>query len=336
MAKRPRRASFRALDLNLFVMLDALLDERSVTGAAKRLGVTQSAVSHALGRLREHFGDPLLVRTSEGMTPTLRASELREPLRRGLETIREATQREAHFDPSTAARTFTIATTDQVGVVLLPALYARLATLAPRVDLRITPIVRNVERALESGAADLVVTGAFTPAEAPGLFRQRLFDERLVCVVRADHPRVEDGLTLEQFCALPHALVAPRGGPGMVDGLLADRGLSRRVAVVLPHFLVAPFLVAKSDLVLTVAESVAQAFTSLLPLRLLAPPLELPRATYWSVWHQRSHDDAGHRWLRSVIAQVGTALKGGGAERDGQHGGQREARPAPAKAGKAS
>jgi DNA-binding transcriptional LysR family regulator len=169
----------------------------------------------------------------------------------------------------------------------------------------LTSIVRDVERALESGTVDLVVSGAFAPADAPGLFRQRLFDEPLVCLVRADHPIVGDNLTLEQFCGLSHAIVAPRGGRGIVDELLAERGLARRVAVVLPHFLVAPFLVAKSDLVLTVAESIAKAFTSLLPLRLVAPPLPLPRATYSQLWHQRSHEEAGHKWLRGEIAALG-------------------------------
>jgi DNA-binding transcriptional LysR family regulator len=304
MAKRPGRTSPRVPDLNLLVILEALLEERSVTGAGQRLGVTQSAVSHALGRLRAHFGDPLLVRTSTGMTPTLRAQELREPIRRSLETLRDVAQRGARFDPRTAVRTFTIATTDQVGVVLLPALYAKLAASAPGVDLRITPVVRHIERALESGTADLVITGAFAPADAPGLFRQQLFDEPLVCLVRAAHPTVGDSITLEQFCELRHALIAPRGGRGIVDSLLEERGLSRRVAVVLPHFLVAPFLIARSDLVLTVAESVAKASLSLLPLRLVAPPIELPRATYSQLWHQRSHDDAGHKWLRTLVAGI--------------------------------
>jgi DNA-binding transcriptional LysR family regulator len=308
MAKRPGRTSPRAPDLNLLAILDALLDERSVTGAARRLGVTQSAVSHALGRLRDHFGDPLLVRTSTGMTPTLRAQELREPIRRGLETLREVSQRGPPFDPRVTTRTFTIATTDLVSIVLLPALYARLAASAPRIDLRITPIVRDVEGALESAAVDLVITGAVAPVESPGLFRQRLFEEPHVCVVRATHPTIRDSLTLEQFCSQAHALVSPRGGRGIVDRLLDERGLSRRVAVVLPHFLAAPFLVAQSDLVLTVAERAAKAFTSLLPLRLVAPPIDLPVATYWQLWHQRSHDDAGHKWLRTRVAEVGAAL----------------------------
>jgi DNA-binding transcriptional LysR family regulator len=332
MAKRIGRTSPRAPDLNLLVILDALLDERSVTGAARRLGVTQSAVSHALGRLRGHFGDPLFVRTSSGMTPTQRAHELREPIRRSLETLREVSQRGARFEPRTAVRTFTIAATDQVGIVLLPALYARLSKDAPRIDLRVTPVVRNVERALESGTADLVISGAFAPPEAPGLFRQQLFDEPLVCLVRAGHPAVGDKVTLEQFCALPHALVAPRGGRGILDDLLEQRGLSRRVAVVLPHFLVAPFLIARSDLVLTVAESVAKAFTSFLPVRLVAPPIELPRATYSQLWHERSHHDAGHAWLRRRVVEASAARAGDRLERGSEHDPEPGSRPAAAEA----
>jgi DNA-binding transcriptional LysR family regulator len=305
MAKRSQRTSTRALDLNLFVMLDALLEERSVTGAARRLGVTQSAVSHGLVRLREQFGDPLLVRTSTGMTPTARAEELREPTRQNLGALRELAEGGVQFNPGKTTRTFTIATTDQVGVFLLPSLYARIAAEAPGLNLRVTPVVRNIERTLESSAADLVVSGAFAPPEAPGLYRHRLFDEPLVCVVRAGHPLVREGLTLEQFCLLPHALISPRGGRGVVDELLEARGLSRRVAVVLPHFLVAPFLIAKSDLVLTVAESVAKKFSALLPLRMFPPPVEFPRATYFQIWHQRSHDDSGHKWLRALVSEAG-------------------------------
>jgi DNA-binding transcriptional LysR family regulator len=303
MAKRTGRATPRAPDLNLFVILDALLEERSVTGAARRLGVTQSAVSHALTRLREHFGEPLFVRTANGMTPTQRATELREPIRKSLETLRQVSQL-TRFDPASAARTFTIATTDLVALVLFPSLYERLAARAPGIDLRVVPIMRNVERTLETGAADLVITGAIVPIEAPGLFKQRLYDEPLVCVVRASHPIARERLTLEQFCSLDHALVAPRGGRGWVDDALAERGLSRRVAVVLPHFLSAPFLVAESDLVLTVSESAAKAFTSLLPLRIVTPPIDLPRATYSQLWHERSNEDAGHRWLRALVAEV--------------------------------
>jgi DNA-binding transcriptional LysR family regulator len=309
MAKRRTGKSPAGPDLSLFVILDALLEERNVTRAARRLGVTQSAVSHALKRLREQMGDPLLVRTRAGMTPTKRAEQLRAPIRRALELLDDAVQLGTAFDPATATREFTLATSDQLGVALLPGLWARLATVAPRVDLRLAPIVRDVERTLESGAADLVLSGAFDPPAGAGLFRQRLFEERLVCIVRKDHPEVRGTLGLEQFCSLSHALVAPRGGRGVVDQALERLGRSRRVAVRLPHFLVAPFLVAKSDLVLTVGESVARAFaSSRLPLRIVAPPLELPMATYWQIWHQRCHGDGGHTWLRNVIAKVSAEL----------------------------
>jgi DNA-binding transcriptional LysR family regulator len=286
------------------VILDTLLEERNVTRTAKRLGVTQSAVSHALKRLREHFEDPLLVRTSAGMTPTPRAEEIAEPIRRGLETIQQGVRRGARFQPATARRSFVIATTDQIGVLWLPALYRKIASTAPHVDLRVTPIVRDVERTLDAGAADVVLTGAFEQASDKGLFRQRLREERLVCLVRAGRTDLKEPLTLEQFCALSHVLIAPRGGKGIVDRRLAERGLVRRVAVQVPHFLVAPFLVAGSDLVLTVAESVARTFLPLLPLRVLEPPLELPPAAYWQVWHERSHRDAAHAWLRGQIAEA--------------------------------
>jgi DNA-binding transcriptional LysR family regulator len=290
------------VDLNLLRILEALLDEESVTGAARRLGVTQSAVSHALARLREQLGDALLVRTSTGMAPTPRARELREPIRRGLGALREAL--ETRFDPATATRTFNVAMTDQLGATILPAIWQRLAADAPKIDLRITPVVRNVERTLETAAADLVISGAFATPEAPGLYRQRLFGEDLTCVVRAGHPTAKAELTLEQFCALSHVLVAPRGGRGVVDDALAQHGAARRVAVVVPHFLVAPFVVAHSDLVLTVAASVAKKLSPMLGLKTLTPPIELPRATYWQIWHERTHEDAAHKWLRAAIAEV--------------------------------
>ncbi len=304
MAKPRAGGSVATPDLNLFVILDALLEERSVTGAARRLGVTPSAVSHTLRRLRAELGDPLLVRTAGGMSPTVRAEELRGPIRRGLEMIGDAVRVGGRFDPRTASRCFTFATSDLLGLVLLPVLWERLAKAAPRVDLRIGPIFRDVERTLESGAAEIVLSGATAPIDTPGLFRQRLFEERLVCLARVDHPGVRDPLTLDEFCALTHALVAPRGGPGIVDQALERLGRSRRIAVRLPHFLVAPFLIAKSDLVLTVGESVARAFAQSLPLRVVAPPIELPATTYWQIWHERSQRDAGHVWLRAQVAKA--------------------------------
>jgi DNA-binding transcriptional LysR family regulator len=314
-----------SVDLNSLRILDALLEEGSVTGASKRLGVTQSAVSHALARLREQFGDPLFVRTSKGVTPTARAEELRAPIRRGLDALREAIEGGARFVPKTAQRSFTMAMTDQLGATLLPAVCREIASSAPHVDLRVTPVVRNVERMLETAAADVVVLGASEPPEAPGLFRQRLFEEDLVCVVRAEHPLARrEALTLDQFCSLSHVLVAPQGGQhaGVVNAALARQGQSRRIAVMVPHFLVAPYVVAVSDLVLTVAASVARTLAPMLGLRVLAPPIELPRAAYWQIWHERTHGDASQKWLRALVAKVGASH----AEQPAPRAGARQAR----------
>lgn len=292
-----------SVDLNLLRILEALLDEQSVTGAARRLGVTQSAVSHALARLREQLDDALFVRTTRGMSPTPRAEELREPLRRGLAALREAVDGRM-FEPASATRTFTIAMTDQLGITILPTLSVNLAARAPSVDLNIAPVVRNIERALESGTAELVLTGSTRPLDASALKRQLLFDEELVCIVRADHP-VRDRLTLERFCGMGHVLVSPRGGGGgIVDDVLAKQGIRRRVAVTVPHFIVAPHVIAATDYVLTVAASLAHTLAPVLGLRILEPPIELPRASYWQLWHERTHADPGHKWLRGLVAEA--------------------------------
>jgi len=294
------------LDLNLVVLLDALLAERSVTRAAARIGLSQSAASHALKRLRDHFGDPLLVRTGDGMVLTERAKELAAPIRDTLDTLDKALRGRA-FEPNRARRTFALAMSDYLGIVMLPALHARIAREAPGIDLRVTSIVRDVETMLETEAIDLVVTMAELP-DAPGLFQQRLFEERYVCVVRRGHPALAKGLDLEAFCALGHVLIAPRGGRGIVDRQLDARGLTRRVTVYVPHWTIAPHLVAQSDLVLTVVERFARTYAAMLPLEVVAPPIDIPTTVCWQRWHERSHDDPGHGWLRAQVARVAGEL----------------------------
>ena len=295
------------IDLNLLVVFDALLAERNVTRAARRVGLSQPAMSHALRRLRAALGDPVLVRTTDGMAPTQRALELYGPVHTALEQVGQALGGGDGFDPATARRTFTVGTADYVEYVMLPVLNAWLAAEAPSVDLVIKPITSLPADELRAGALDLAI-GVF--GEAPvGLDRRRLFDERLVCVVRRDHPRVGKRLTLKRFAELGHVLVAPMGRPGsVVDPLLAEQGLRRRVVVTTPHFLVAPVVVARSDLVTTIAERVARTFAEQLPLKVLRPPLEMPNFTISMVWHNRNADDVAHRWIRSALAQIGRTL----------------------------
>jgi DNA-binding transcriptional LysR family regulator len=266
--------------------------------------VTQSAVSHTLKRLRDFFGDPLLIRTKAGMELTPRAVELREPIRKSLETIETAVQKAESFDPQRSTATFTVAMTDHIGVSVLPDIVAACAKEAPGIDLRVLPVVKDIERQLEIGEIDLLFSLSSVPITRPGLYRQKLFDERFVCIVREDHPALDGHLTLDAYCALDHLLIAPRGGRGFIDAILEERGLKRRVALKVPHFLLAPFIVVKTDLILTLAERVGRRFAELLPLRLLPPPLEIPPFTCSQVWHERKHAEAAHAWFRALIARV--------------------------------
>jgi DNA-binding transcriptional LysR family regulator len=297
-----------ALDMNLLVALRALLAERHVTRAAARIGLSQPAMSHALGRLRDVLGDPLLVRTPSGMRPTARAEAMRTPLERALEDLGRALASPAAFEPRTATRTFRIATNDYIELVLLPRLLAKIWSDAPGVDVRVTNLTDKTNDDLAEGRVDVAigVMGQFGAAAPPqGLRFARVVKDRFVCVVREGHPVVKKRLSLDQFVSLSHALVAPRGGTGsVVDTALAALGKKRRVAVEVPHFLVAPHVVRETDVVLTLAERVALALAPLLGLRQLAPPLELSGFSMSMAWHDRQHIDPAHTWLRATVAHV--------------------------------
>jgi DNA-binding transcriptional LysR family regulator len=301
-----------ALDLNLLVALRALLTERHVTRAAARVGLSQPAMSHALSRLRDLLGDPLLVRTPSGMRPTPRAEAMTAPLERALEDIGRLISSPAPFEPRLSTRTFRIASNDYMELVLFPRLLRRLWTEAPGIDVRIINLGDEANADLAEGRLDLAmgVVGQIASAGGPrGLRSQDLVSDGFVCVVREEHPVVKKRLSLDDFVAMPHALVAPRGAQGsVVDSALARIGKKRRVAVEIPHFLVAPHVVRETDLVLTLAARVALSLAPLLGLRQLAPPLELPGFTMTMVWHERQHVDPTHVWLRELIASVAKDL----------------------------
>ena len=295
-----------SFDLNLLVALDALLGERNVTRAASRIGITQSAASHALARLRVLTGDELLVRGHQGMLPTTRGEELAAPVRRALEEIERALAPPRPFDPKTTTAKVVIATSDYGELVLLPRLVARLAREAPGVDLRIQSQTDDLALLLSSGAVDLAIAPIGADDERSGIYARKLFDERFVCVVRRGHPLAGKRLTLARFVAASHALISPRGKEGgFVDDALAALGMSRRVAVAVPHFLIAPHVVASTDLVLTLAARIADVLAGPLRLAVLAPPPELGLAGFAmsAVWHERTHGDPMQRWVRDVIVE---------------------------------
>jgi DNA-binding transcriptional LysR family regulator len=291
-------------DLNLLVAFDALVAEGNVTRAAERVGLTQPAMSHALGRLRKLVGDPLFVRTPQGMVPTPRAVELVDPIRRALGEIDRALHQAPRFDPSEARRPFTLACVDFGSFVVVPPLLARLRSEAPGVDLVVRQLrMDTVERQLTEGEVD-VALGVVTEGE-PWMVTRRLFTDDFVCLVREGHPAVDGELTLDRFLALDHALISPRGKHGgVVDSALARLGKKRRVALMIPHFLAAPMVIAQSDLVLTLPERIGRAFANMLPLRVIAPPLGLEGFAVTAFWHERQAHDVAHAWLRSVVIDV--------------------------------
>jgi len=297
----------RSVNLNLLAAFDALMAERSVTRAARRMGVTQSAMSSSLAQLRRLMDDPLFRRAPHGIEPTPRAVELAGPVREGLRHFARALGKRT-FDPAADARTFVVAASDYVELVLLPPLLERVAREAPGVRIEVRPWgLQEVPRSLALGEVDLVL-GYYD--EVPARHRDELlFDEVYTCIVRRDHPTVRKELSLAKWLALPHVLVSQRGeSPGSVDRALAARGLARTIGARVSHFLLVPVLVARTDLVAAIGARVAATFANPLRLRAFAPPVALPSARTGQVWHEQMHDDPAHRWLRRVIAEESAAL----------------------------
>lgn len=301
-----------AMDLNLLVVLDVLLAERSVTRAGKRLGLSQPAVSNALGRLREALGDPLLVRTPQGMVPTPRALALEQPLRDALARIDLALgDTPDAFQPALSRRTFSLAATDYVQLVVLPPLLARLQIEAPGVVLAVQALPSGSPwDPLELGGVDLVLTGAAAPHAR--LHRRALFRDRVVCMLRRGHPALGRKLTLERYLALSHVEVLAATTRGWADEVLAQLGHTRRIVATVPHFLVAPFLLASTDCCFTLAERIAGPVAAILPLEVIPLPFAMPTLTVWAYWSERMHVDPGHRWLRRVAGEVAATSAAGG------------------------
>jgi len=297
-------------DLNLLLALDALLTERSVTRASARIGITQSAASHALARLRKLTGDELLLRGRDGMVPTLRAEAIGAPLRRALDDIRETLAPQPAFEPKTARLRVFIGTSDYAELVLLPGVMARLGREAPGVELRVVALRDEPGSDLASGKLDVVLMPPLPSEEGPSIRRLQILEERFVCVARREHPLAKKkALTLPCFAGASHALISPWGKEGgFVDDALARLGLERRVTVALPHAMVAPHVIASSDLLLTMPERVARVLAPPLDLVVLEPPQELLLTgfTISILWHERTHADPARRWLRDVIVSEAT------------------------------
>jgi DNA-binding transcriptional LysR family regulator len=287
-------------DLDELRALHRLVHHGSVTDAAVELGLSQSGLSRVLGRLRDKLGDPLLVRAGRRMEPTVRALELVEATRAPLQTLEAALRAAVPLEPARLARTFHLATADLGVLLILPALAARLATEAPRVDLAVRPLGPDVTARLHDGALDLAIN--VRPADG-SLMSRALVRDDFVVLMRPDHPALCGPWTADRYAGRDHLLVAPSGrSGGMVDAPLEALGLSRRVAVVVPGFLGVPEILAQSDLVATVPRRLGAAFARRGPLAVRELPFPSPHFTLHALWHRRHHTDPAHRFLRERLA----------------------------------
>jgi DNA-binding transcriptional LysR family regulator len=296
------------IDLNLLKLLDLLIEERGVTRAGARLGLSQPASSRALGRLRLMLGDRLLVKAPGGLVLTPRALALAQPVRRLLEDARQIVAPPI-FDPASATGSFTIAAIDRLTALIAPGLVARLADAAPLLDLTFPqPVGDNIDLIVH-GAADLAI-GVFA-ALPTGLFQRVISEERYVVLLRKGHPALGTPMTARRFADLSHASVLISGhGPTPVDEALARLGLKRRIAARVPHFFAAAAIVAQTDLLFSMPSGLAGQIAQAFGLEAIDMPLPMPAIATSMIWHERRQQDPAHRWIRDQIADVlTTALR---------------------------
>lgn len=292
------------LDLNLLRVFDALMRERKVAAAAVRLGLSAPAVSNALARLRRATGDELFIRSPAGMQPTAHAQAVAGTVTQALAAIDQGFVRHQAFAPAHSARSFRLAMTDIGEIIFLPALVGRLHEQAPGVTLstvRNTAIDLRAEMA--AGSVDLAV--GWLPRLGAGFHQRRLFSQRYVALMAAAHPLAQGRLTAARFLQARHAVVVAEGtGHEQVQRALRRHGLADPVALRLPHFVAVPYIVAESDLVVTVPEKLAHKAAAPFGLVVRELPLGLPTFEVNVFWHQRAHREAGNRWLREQLVRL--------------------------------
>jgi DNA-binding transcriptional LysR family regulator len=291
------------VDLNLLVVLDALLTERHVSRAALRLHKSQPAISHALSRLRDLLDDPLLVRHGGKLIPTARALEIAPALSETLSRM-QALLAPSGFDPATEHRTIRIAMSDYGASILLPGLLALLRKHAPNIDLVVSQASREVMLSqIADGEIDLAL-GVFQTAD-PRIKSRHLFEETFACLADMETLPSQSQLSLSDYCKRPHMLVALRSDINSeIDVALAKMGQKRRIIAILPHWSIAPSLIRGTDLVLTVARRTLPHRPETQGLQIFDPPFAIPSFPFRQIWHERRDGDPIHRWLREQVAGI--------------------------------
>lgn len=290
------------IDPGSLIALHALLSERHVTRAAKRLGLTQSSMSHRLMRLREALGDPLLVPVKGALALTPRAEAMRQPLEAALTALQDAVAPPARFDPRTSQRTFTIAMPDLLAP-LLPALHGALTREAPGIDIRVTNVPPSLQEALATGTPDFAL--APSHGASPSARVLRLGEVRFGVAARRGHPILHGKLSVERWLSYGHVVVRlGNQSPNLIGTNLERRGMKRRVAAEVPTFLAGLMLVAGSDLIMNAPLELMTELSQTLKLELREAPVKLPSVPAALLWHERWHHDEGHRWARERIHEA--------------------------------
>jgi DNA-binding transcriptional LysR family regulator len=294
------------LDIKLLRLLDQLYTTRSVTRAAEALGQSQPTVSIWLARLRVQMGDPLFVRTAEGMLPTPRTDALIGTVREVLGGLQRLSQGGMAFDPATAQRRFSICMTDASHITLLPQLLAHVRALAPGVSLQASRIDTHLASALQAGEADIAV--GFLPWLDIGFYQQTLYAQDWICLANAQHPRVvdehSDPWSLDKYQAEAHIGISSGTGYQLLDATVEAQHIRRQIRLELPGFLGLAAILSTSDLIATLPRHIGETLARAAGLRVLPCPFAIPGFTVKQYWHARYHHDSASRWLRGICAEL--------------------------------
>lgn len=300
----------KALDIQLLLVFEALMTERNVTKAARQVGLSQSALSHALARLRHRLGDPLLIRTAKGMQPTARALELVEPVRAAIRQVEAVFRSEPAFDPPSSKQSFVIRIGDSNDYLLLPTLLQELEARAPHVSV----VVRHLSptdtiKGLEEGTIDCAISALLPHPKS--VRAMVLMKDRPVCAMSRDHPLAHEPLTLARFLELRHIRVVQESSDSrFLDEALRERGVERRIVATIPHWVVALHAVSTSQMVVAASERMARRFDTDGRLVLRKVPVGGAAFNWQLYWPRRHEAHAGQRWMRELIAEVCAGLDG--------------------------
>ncbi|KJH81842.1 LysR family transcriptional regulator [Pseudomonas sp. KSR10] len=288
------------VDLNLFIVFDAIYTEANLTRAGQIVGITQPAVSNALARLRETFNDPLFVRTAQGMVPTPMAQNIIGPVRNALQLLRVSVQESRTFNPLQANKTFRISMTDLTEAVVLPPLFQRLRRLAPNVKIEsMLAKRRETTKELAAGRLDFAMDAPLNTD--PQVRHVKLLEDRYVCAMRRGHPMAKDKLSVEEYLSLSHIHISSRrSGLGMVDLALGKMGQQRKIALRSQHYMMATQVIQQTDMAVTVPERFARRHD----LHQIPLPVDIPPLETHIYWHESTDQDPANRWMREQMIEI--------------------------------